>query len=149
MKAECANDATISVLMIDIDRFKAINDTFSFDTGNLILKNVAKRLENIIGTEDLLIREGADKFIVFLFNVSFKKEILETISLIKHQLSVTFQMKQERVTISGSIRISIEKLELHHSCRVDMLQKNVKKADTIMYHVKEQVRYSHCINNDH
>ena len=148
MKAECANDATISVLMIDIDRFKAINDTFSFDTGNLILKNVAKRLENIIGTEDLLIREGADKFIVFLFNVSFKKEILETISLIKQQLSVPFQMKQERVTISVSIGISIEKLELHHSCRVDMLQNNVQKADTAMYHAKEQFGNSHCFNTD-
>ena len=148
MKAECANNATISVLMIDIDRFKAINDTFSFDTGNLILKNVAKRLENIIGTEDLLIREGADKFIVFLFNVSFKKEILETISLIKQQLSVPFQMKQERVTISVSIGISIEKLELHHSCRVDMLQNNVQKADTAMYHAKEQFGNSHCFNTD-
>lgn len=148
MKAECANDATISVLMIDIDRFKAINDTFSFDTGNLILKNVAKRLENIIGTEDLLIREGADKFIVFLFNVSSKKEILETISLIKQQLSVPFQMKQERVTISVSIGISIEKLELHHSCRVDMLQNNVQKADTAMYHAKEQFGNSHCFNTD-
>lgn len=148
MKAECANNATISVLMIDVDRFKAINDTFSFDTGNLILKNVAKRLENIIGTEDLLIREGADKFIVFLFNVSFKKEILETISLIKQQLSVPFQMKQERVTISVSIGISIEKLELHHSCRVDMLQNNVQKADTAMYHAKEQFGNSHCFNTD-
>ena len=148
MKAECANNATISVLMIDIDRFKAINDTFSFDTGNLILKNVAKRLENIIGTEDLLIREGADKFIVFLFNVSSKKEILETISLIKQQLSVPFQMKQERVTISVSIGISIEKLELHHSCRVDMLQNNVQKADTAMYHAKEQFGNSHCFNTD-
>ncbi|MEI3609985.1 bifunctional diguanylate cyclase/phosphodiesterase [Pseudogracilibacillus sp. SO10305] len=148
MKAECANDATISVLMIDIDRFKAINDTFSFDTGNLILKNVAKRLENIIGTEDLLIREGADKFIIFLFNVSSKKEILETISLIKQQLSVPFQMKQERVTISVSIGISIEKLELHHSCRVDMLQNNVQKADTAMYHAKEQFGNSHCFNTD-
>lgn len=148
MKAECANDATISVLMIDIDRFKAINDTFSFDTGNLILKNVAKRLENIIGTEDLLIREGADKFIIFLFNVSSKKEILETISLIKQQLSVPFQMKQESVTISVSIGISIEKLELHHSCRVDMLQNNVQKADTAMYHAKEQFGNSHCFNTD-
>lgn len=148
MKAECANDATISVLMIDIDRFKSINDTFSFDTGNLILKNVAKRLENIIGSEDLLIREGADKFIIFLFNVSSKKEILETISLIKQQLSVPFQMKQERVTISVSIGISIEKLELHHSCRVDMLQNNVQKADTAMYHAKEQFGNSHCFNTD-
>ncbi|HIV74033.1 MAG TPA: EAL domain-containing protein [Candidatus Pseudogracilibacillus intestinigallinarum] len=148
MKAECANNATISVLMIDVDRFKAINDTFSFDTGNLILKNVAKRLENIIGTEDLLIREGADKFIIFLFNVSSKKEILETISLIKQQLSVPFQMKQERVTISVSIGISIEKLELHHSCRVDMLQNNVQKADTAMYHAKEQFGNSHCFNTD-
>ena len=148
MKAECANDATISVLMIDIDRFKAINDTFSFDTGNLILKNVAKRLENIIGTEDLLIREGADKFIIFLFNVSSKKDILETINLIKQQLSVPFQMKQERVTISVSIGISIEKLELHHSCRVDMLQNNVQKADTAMYHAKEQFGNSHCFNTD-
>ena len=148
MKAECANDATISVLMIDIDRFKAINDTFSFDTGNLILKNVVKRLENIIGSEDLLIREGADKFIIFLFNVSSKKEILETISLIKQQLSVPFQMKQERVTISVSIGISIEKLELHHSCRVDMLQNNVQKADTAMYHAKEQFGNSHCFNTD-
>src|SRR5699024_10294123 len=113
MNAECANDATISELRMDIDRFKAINDTFSFDTGKLILKNGVKRLENMIGSEDLLIREGADKLIIFLFNVSSIKDILETINLIKQQLSVPFQMKQERVTISVSIGISIERLELH------------------------------------
>src|SRR5699024_4554587 len=92
----------IAVLVMDIDRFKSINDNFSHDTGDLILKKVAKRLSNIVSGNDLLIREGADKFIGFLSHIETQDDVLNMVNMIKKQMSVPFHVDNHRIILTIS-----------------------------------------------
>lgn len=60
--------ASLSLLMIDVDRFKAINDTWSHDMGDLVLKSIAGRLAAVVGNAGLAARLAGDEFVVALFD---------------------------------------------------------------------------------
>lgn len=54
----------LSILMIDIDHFKRVNDTYGHSTGDLVLKIVARTLARVVRTEDVLARYGGEEFVV-------------------------------------------------------------------------------------
>ena len=56
----------VAVLCMNLDRFKLVNDTLGYRCGNLLLKGVAKRLQNSIAEENFIARHGADEFLIFL-----------------------------------------------------------------------------------
>lgn len=60
------NDAPATVLMIDIDRFKSINDTHGHDGGDIVLRAVAESLADHIRTDDVVARFGGEEFVVLL-----------------------------------------------------------------------------------
>jgi diguanylate cyclase (GGDEF)-like protein len=64
-----ANNKIMSILFLDLDGFKAINDTFGHDEGDLLLKVVAERISKSIRANDLCFRLGGDEFIVLLRDV--------------------------------------------------------------------------------
>lgn len=63
------NENTVGVLMIDIDHFKAINDTFGHPFGDTILRRVAEHIRDAIRASDVLGRYGGEEFLVFLSSV--------------------------------------------------------------------------------
>src|SRR5690625_1239338 len=67
---------SITVLFLDIDRFKAINDNFGHRTGDIVLKEVAKRLQNCLHPSDFIVRQGGDEFIVFFKHLIDQQDIM-------------------------------------------------------------------------
>lgn len=59
-------DVPITILFIDIDHFKRINDTYGHDTGDILLKEVASIIRSMVRKEDIVIRYGGDEFVVIL-----------------------------------------------------------------------------------
>src|SRR4051812_45157086 len=59
-------DARAALLLLDVDAFKDVNDTLGHDAGDLVLRQVARRLEHVALEADLLARVGADEFAVLL-----------------------------------------------------------------------------------
>ncbi len=79
------NDYCNSLIMIDIDKFKYINDTYGHNTGDLVLKEIVKVIMNLIREGDFVVRYGGDEFLILLQNCH-KENAKKIISRIKKEL---------------------------------------------------------------
>lgn len=64
----CDQDAPLSVLFVDADNFKSVNDNFGHDAGDQVLKNIAAKLQGLMRQADVVIRWGGEEFVVVLTN---------------------------------------------------------------------------------
>ena len=116
------------VLLLDIDFFKKVNDTYGHDVGDMILQRLASTVENTIRSEDYLIRFGGEEFVVILTNVN-KKILEETASRIKEAIQAEL--------IDFSITVSIG------GCMYDEVtdyNNIIKIADEQLYYIKQNGR---------
>lgn len=137
---------TITVLFMDIDRFKSINDNFGHRTGDKILKEVAKRLQNCITSSDFIVRQGGDEFIVFLKELSDQQEIMTVVDKIKEQFNLPFFINGKKIATTTSIGISMNTLEDKEIELLSFIEATIRQADTAMYHAKRNGGNSHCFN---
>lgn len=124
-----------ALLFIDLDNFKLLNDTKGHTTGDLLLLEVAERLQQCIRESDTVARLGGDEFIVLLENLNENMQTAVDISKsiaekILSQLSHDFMLDGYEYQSSASIGISLFHL---NEMDVDEL---LKRADTAMYQAK-------------
>jgi len=65
----------LSVLCVDLDNFKQINDQWGHEAGDLVIKEVAERIQSVIGPENVVARFGGDEFVVMLKNVHSEDDV--------------------------------------------------------------------------
>ena len=94
-----------SILFIDLDRFKQVNDQLGHHTGDLMLNQVAQRLQGVMRPSDRLGRYGGDEFIVILENTT-KEETREAAARIQELLGLPFTVKGQEIVIGSSIGIA-------------------------------------------
>ncbi|WP_066060047.1 EAL domain-containing protein [Robertmurraya korlensis] len=121
---------TGAILFINLDNFKLVNDTFGHDTGDLILKEVSKRLKDCIRPSDSLARNGGDEFILFYSNVDHLEVSNLAIQLV-NSLNQVIHLNQYEIYITPSIGISSYPQD---GKDMDTL---VKKANMALQHVKQ------------
>ena len=94
---------SLGLLMLDIDFFKKINDTYGHIVGDIVLKEFVKRIENNLRNEDILCRYGGDEFAVIVrdFKYGFVKIAAERIRLFFDGRSIN--CKDHKINISVSI----------------------------------------------
>ena len=124
------NHKTFALLYIDLDEFKNVNDTLGHEAGDLLLKEVTKRINKEIRQNDIFARVGGDEFVVVLTNVEtdFVSKIAQTILEI---LRLDFKINRTSINISVSIGVATYPKD---GKDVDML---LKKADSAMYRIKK------------
>ena len=120
-----------AVLFIDLDQFKAINDSMGHDVGDLLLKQVAQRLTASLRSEDTVARQGGDEFIVLLHTVADAQDAGSAAERLLTDLLVPYQIESKELHISASIGISVFP---NDGVDADTL---LKHSDTAMYHAKE------------
>lgn len=121
----------ISVLVMDLDDFKKINDTYGHEAGDLVLKNFADVIRKSIRKSDLPARIGGEEFVVLMPNTNLEqsKVVAERIRNNLQNSLVVYKGKEIRVTMSGGLATAgpdTTKLE-------DLL----RKADEALYRAKE------------
>ncbi|SEA01299.1 PAS domain S-box-containing protein/diguanylate cyclase (GGDEF) domain-containing protein [Desulfuromusa kysingii] len=127
-------DKKVGLLFLDIDHFKRINDTFGHDTGDQLLKTVAKRLRNVLRDCDTICRLGGDEFVALIADIKSRNNASMVANKILEALSHPTVLKGKEVSSSTSIGISIYPED---GADPDSLLKN---ADTAMYQAKESGR---------
>ena len=120
----------IGVIMLDLDHFKTINDTYGHDVGDELLKEVANRLNDCVRSEDTVSRPGGDEFTILLQEVSQLKDIQPVAQKILQSLRRNIEIDKYSFKITCSIGISIA--PLHTSEPKNLL----KYADLALYRAK-------------
>ena len=121
-----------ALLLIDVDKFKGINDTYGHDVGDLVLKRVAEVLKYSFRFSDPVFRLGGDEFVVIMVNVdsSLREQVMRKID----QANVMLQKpKDDLPPTSLSVGVAFADRENPEG---DIF----KDADTALYHVKEAGR---------
>lgn len=102
----------LSLIILDIDHFKAVNDTYGHQSGNEILCELAIRLSNLVGTRGTLARYGGEEFVVLLPEAN-KEEAYQMAEMIRQaianwpfKLQQSLDLKQHQVKITASIGIA-------------------------------------------
>lgn len=129
-KAKLEN-SIIAVMFLDLDGFKSVNDTYGHEIGDLLLKNVALRLNSCIRQSDTAARLGGDEFIVLIHGAKDVKNIEPIAEKIIRALNKEFELNGIIVNISASIGICIFP---DHAGNADEM---LHKADTAMYEAKK------------
>ena len=122
----------IGLMLLDLDRFKAVNDTFGHDMGDELLKSVAERLKACVREVDTVARMGGDEFTIILEGTSSEQNILMVAKRIAESIATPFELKGHQISIGISIGITIYP---HDDHPVDEL---LKHADVAMYRAKQQ-----------
>ncbi|MBN1140681.1 MAG: EAL domain-containing protein [Deltaproteobacteria bacterium] len=121
----------IALCLIDLDRFKLVNDTFGHPSGDELLCQVAIRLRGFIRGTDLVCRPGGDEFLIMLTDVKDLDGLTAAIRKIQSLFAEPFLLEGSSYKVSASIGISVFPDD---GANIHQLFKN---ADNAMYHAKE------------
>lgn len=120
------------LLFMDLDGFKAVNDTFGHEAGDELLRQVASRLLNCVRSSDTVARYGGDEFVILLPKIDEKKNCALVSEKILAALSEPFRLRAAEVTVGGSIGAIV--VDQGTSDSIDDL---ITKADAAMYAAKK------------
>lgn len=127
--------SSLAVMMIDIDHFKAFNDTYGHDAGDLVIKKFSKLLSEAVREEDISCRYGGEEFTLVLNDIDLPVAIERAEALLEATRILELQLNNQSL---GQITVSlgIAMYPQHGSTQVEL----IKAADQALYEAKESGR---------
>lgn len=122
----------LSMISMDLDKFKDINDNLGHQAGDEVLKAVAKMLKNAVRSTDLLVRMGGDEFLVVLDNTDLKSA-----RILAERLCVAVDNLNIWANDNSKLGVSIGLSELQAG---EELRNWLERTDDILYHAKAEGR---------
>jgi diguanylate cyclase (GGDEF)-like protein len=129
------SDSPLSILLVDIDHFKQINDTYGHPVGDLVLSYLAKLMLDFIRGSDILARFGGDEFVIIVFNTppsaaaAFAARIIRHVE--SHELTISSEQKSH-LEIKSTVSIGVAGLAED----VTDIQHLFRNADEALYCAK-------------
>lgn len=123
------HEQTLTIMFIDLDGFKNVNDTLGHEAGDVLLKEVADRLHVIVREDDFVSRLGGDEFIIVLEEVG-EQEAAHIAQRILDEVSIPYTINEQKAHVSPSIGISI------YPTNGENQETLIEKADKAMYFAK-------------
>ncbi|SAL67622.1 PAS/PAC sensor-containing diguanylate cyclase/phosphodiesterase [Caballeronia udeis] len=125
---------SMALMLIDLDRFKEVNDSLGHDTGDILLIEAARRITSCVRESDTVARLGGDEFTVILSNLDDTESIERIAKTIITTLAEPFKLGPDEAFISASAGVT---LYPNDASELDVLFKN---ADQAMYAAKNAGR---------
>jgi diguanylate cyclase (GGDEF)-like protein/PAS domain S-box-containing protein len=125
------NDGRVGLLLMDLDRFKEVNDSFGHHFGDMLLKQVAFRLCNQVGRNDTVARLGGDEFAVVVPDIIESSDVAVIARRILNTLQQPFVVEGQVLEVGGSIGIAM--YPTHGADSRTLL----RRADVAMYAAKQ------------
>jgi len=124
-------EAAVSLISLDLDHFKAVNDSLGHHTGDLLLKEVAGRLKTCVRDADIISRQGSDQFIILLSDIHGANDVTVVAQNILEIFKNPFLIDGNSLKISASLGIVLFPKDGSD------LSQLLQYADTAMYHAKD------------
>jgi diguanylate cyclase (GGDEF)-like protein len=128
---------SVTLMFLDLDRFKDINDTLGHSIGDALLVELARRLRGALRDEDTVSRFGGDEFIFLLYGIDAHGAAHVAQKLLS-VIAEPYRIEQYDLNVTGSIGIA-----LYPGDGADM-ETLFKNADTAMYRAKREGRHGYC-----
>ncbi|MGZ8155966.1 MAG: bifunctional diguanylate cyclase/phosphodiesterase, partial [Burkholderiales bacterium] len=128
------NKRQLAVMFIDLDRFKIINDTLGHESGDILLREVARRITESLRTSDIVARLGGDEFVVLLEGVENPVNVAAVAEKLIAALTGSFAIGEREVHVTASIGVS------NFPADAQDMRSLLRFADIAMYRAKEQGR---------
>jgi len=129
----------LALLMLDLDHFKPVNDSYGHPAGDALLVQVAQRLSATVRDRDTVARLGGDEFAVIQQSIRDSDDAERLAARIVEELADPFQVEDSEIRIGASVGIA---LCPEHGTDLAALR---KKADTALYRAKEAGRRTYCL----
>ncbi len=119
-----------TLLFIDIDKFKSVNNSFGLVVGDSLLLTIARRLQRHLGAQDTLARVGGDQFAILFLTEQDPRELASLAERVRRSLRSPIKIAGQEIVLTGSLGIAVYdgEEESHH----DLL----KEAEIAMYRAK-------------
>ena len=130
-----AEDSLSAVVLIDLDRFKDVNDLHGHAAGDQVLKVTAERIQKLVRSRDIVARLGGDEFAILQSKIDFANQTEELSMRLVEELSRPIELSGgKRVCVGASVGVAF--------CPQDGIQSVglVTRADTALYHAKNNGR---------
>ncbi len=130
-----------ALLMLDLDYFKGLNDSYGHDVGDQLLIEVARRLSTHVRQEDTVSRLGGDEYVVILQDLGTQPEAatrqaLQVAEKIRSALSQPYQLGHDAIPYSSSVSIGVRLFNSHQ----EPVETLLKQADVALYQAKDAGR---------
>lgn len=132
------SETCVAIMLLDLDHFKAINDSLGHPVGDKLLSEVAQRLQDSIRDEDTVARLGGDEFVILLTDIGTREDALthstRIADKIRNRLSPAYLIEGHNLIVTPSIGIAL------YPDDGDTAEALIKHADTAMYQAKDHGR---------
>ena len=129
----------VTVLVLNLDRFKGINESFGYEAGDALLREVSSRLGECVREFETLARLGGDEFAIILDDLEHQQEATVVAQRILDALASPFRVNDQEVVVTGSVGIAF------YPDNEDTIDQLLKCANSAMYRSKERGRNSYQI----
>ena len=134
LAASQRNRKQTAVMFVDLDRFKAINDSLGHAVGDLVLKEVAERLVKQLRVVDTICRMGGDEFVVVLPEIKRSSDAAHVAAKILETVAQPISVEDRELNLTPSVGISVFPDDGRDA------ESLIRNADAAMYHAKETGR---------
>lgn len=139
-EGQALNDTTkVMMMIVDLDDFKHVNDTFGHPIGDALLVEMADRIRSIFGDDVLVARFGGDEFMVFRPHNANEQEAIEDAQAILAVLRIPFNVQEDALTVNASIGITLANVA---EVELDIL---LTQADLALYEAKGDGKGRFCL----
>lgn len=140
---ESTRETDYAILFLDIDQFKAVNDTFGHEAGDAVLRTVAERLHNEVCAGDIVARMGGDEFVILLRRVASESALVQRLADIHSRLSQPIEFGGVQLDVTNSMGSTLV-ARGSDQCWSEIF----KQADLALYHSKRAGRDQYTIYDE-
>jgi diguanylate cyclase (GGDEF)-like protein len=133
----------LAIAMIDVDHFKAVNDSHGHDVGDAVLREVSARLRGSVRDTDVVARYGGEEFVVLLPSTQLAGALVVAERIRKSVATRRIETPRARLEITASIGLA-----LYPSRGVSSKDQLLRAADAALYRAKEEGRDRICVHQE-